>query len=228
MSALAPSEISKVVMYEETRKMEVVVPDDQLSLAIGRRGQNVRLASILSGWYIDILTEAEESERRQEEFKTRSDHFIKALDIDDVIAHLLVAEGFDRIDDISETSVQELSNLQGFDDDIAEELKNRAISFVEKEKKNMMDAIKKLELSEDLVNFEDLNSSQIIKLGENGIKCKEDLANLDSSELYEFLGEDGIKNEEEAGKIIMSARAHWFVEDVENNENAEENNESVE
>ena len=228
VSALAPSEISKVVMYEETRKMEVVVPDDQLSLAIGRRGQNVRLASILSGWYIDILTEAEESERRQEEFKTRSDHFIKALDIDDVIAHLLVAEGFDSIDDISETSVQELSDLQGFDDDIAEELKNRAISFVEKEKKNMMDAIKKLELSEDLVNFEDLNSSQIIKLGENGIKCKEDLANLDSSELYEFLGEDGIKNEEEAGKIIMSARAHWFVEDVENNENAEENNESVE
>ena len=228
VSALAPSEISKVVMYEETRKMEVVVPDDQLSLAIGRRGQNVRLASILSGWYIDILTEAEESERRQEEFKTRSDHFIKALDIDDVIAHLLVAEGFDSIDDISETSVQELSDLQGFDDDIAEELKNRAISFVEKEKKNMMDAIKKLGLSEDLVNFEDLNSSQIIKLGENGIKCKEDLANLDSSELYEFLGEEGIKNEEEAGKIIMSARAHWFVEDVENNENAEENNESVE
>ena len=228
VSALAPSEISKVVMYEETRKMEVVVPDDQLSLAIGRRGQNVRLASILSGWYIDILTEAEESERRQEEFKTRSDHFIKALDIDDVIAHLLVAEGFDSIDDISETSVQELSDLQGFDNDIAEELKNRAISFVEKEKKNMMDAIKKLELSEDLVNFEDLNSSQIIKLGENGIKCKEDLANLDSSELYEFLGEDGIKNEEEAGTIIMSARAHWFAEDVENNESAEENNQSVE
>ena len=221
VSALAPSEISKVVMYEETKKMEVVVPDDQLSLAIGRRGQNVRLASILSGWYIDILTEAEESERRQEEFKTRSDHFIKALDIDDVIAHLLVAEGFDSIDDISETSVQELSDLQGFDNDIAEELKNRAISFVKKEKKNMMAAIKKLGLSEDLVNFEDLNSSQIIKLGENGIKCKEDLANLDSSELYEFLGEDGIKNEEEAGTIIMSARAHWFVEDVENNESVE-------
>ena len=221
VSALAPAEITKVVMYEENQKMEVVVPDDQLSLAIGRRGQNVRLASQLAGWYIDILTEAEESERRQEEFKTRSDHFIKALDIDDVIAHLLVAEGFDSIDDISETSVQELSDLQGFDDDIAEELKNRAISFVEKEKKNMMDAIKKLGLSEDLVNFEDLNSSQIIKLGENGIKCKEDLANLDSSELYEFLGEDGIKNEEEAGTIIMSARAHWFVEDVENNESVE-------
>ena len=221
VSALAPSEITKVVMDEETKKMEVVVPDDQLSLAIGRRGQNVRLASILSGWYIDILTEAEESERRQEEFKIRSDHFIKALDIDDVIAHLLVAEGFDTIDDISETSVQELSNLQGFDTDIAEELKDRAISFVEKEKMNMMNAIKKLGLSEDLVNFEHLNSPQIIKLGENGIKCKEDLANLDSAELFDFLGEEGIKNEEEAGKIIMSARAHWFVEEVENDENVE-------
>ncbi|MAC61320.1 MAG: transcription termination/antitermination protein NusA [SAR116 cluster bacterium] len=221
VSALAPSEITKVVMDEETKKMEVVVPDDQLSLAIGRRGQNVRLASILSGWYIDILTEAEESERRQEEFKIRSDHFIKALDIDDVIAHLLVAEGFDTIDDISETSVEELSSLQGFDTDIAEELKDRAISFVEKEKKNMMNAIKKLGLSEDLVNFEYLNSHQIIKLGENGVKCKEDLANLDSAELFDFLGEEGIKNEEEAGKIIMSARAHWFVEEVEDDESVE-------
>ena len=109
-------------MYEETKKMEVVVPDDQLSLAIGRRGQNVRLASILSGWYIDILTEAEESERRQEEFKIRTDHFISSLDIDDVIAHLLVTEGFDNIEDIAETSVQELSDIQGFDSAIAEEL----------------------------------------------------------------------------------------------------------
>jgi N utilization substance protein A len=219
VSALAPSEISKVVMYEETKKMEVVVPDDQLSLAIGRRGQNVRLASILSGWYIDILTEAEESERRQEEFKTRTDHFILSLDIDDVIAHLLVTEGFDNIEDIAETPIQELSDIQGFDPDIAEELKNRAISYVEKEKKRVFKAIKKLDLHEDLVNFQDLNSSQIIILGENGIKCKEDLANLDSAELYEFLNKDGIENEEDAGRIIMSARSHWFVE---NNETADE------
>ena len=212
VSALAPSEISKVVMYEEIKKMEVVVPDDQLSLAIGRRGQNVRLASILSGWYIDILTEAEESERRQEEFKIRTDHFISSLDIDDVIAHLLVTEGFDNIEDIAETSIQELSDIQGFDTDIAEELKNRAISYVEKEKDRIDKAIKKLDIHEDLINFEDLNSSQIIILGENGIKCKEDLANLDSSELYEFLNKDGIENEEDAGRIIMSARAHWFVE----------------
>ena len=212
VSALAPSEISKVVMYEETQKMEVVVPDDQLSLAIGRRGQNVRLASILSGWYIDILTEAEESEKRQEEFKNRSDHFIKALDIDDVIAHLLVAEGFESIDDIAETSVNELSSLQGFDPNLAEELKNRAVVFVEKEKKRITKAIEKLKLSEDLINFGELTSLQIIKLGESGIKCKEDLANLDSSELLELLNNEGLDNEEEAGKIIMSARAHWFDE----------------
>ena len=212
ISALAPSEISKVVMYEETQKMEVVVPDDQLSLAIGRRGQNVRLASILSGWYIDILTEAEESERRQEEFKVRSDHFIKSLDIDDVIAHLLVAEGFESIDDIAETSVNELSSLQGFDTNLAEELKKRAVAFVEKEKKRIVKAIENLKLSEDLINFDGLTSMQIIKLGENDIKCKEDLANLDSSELLELLNNEGLDNEEEAGKIIMSARAHWFDE----------------
>ena len=218
VSALAPAEISKVVMDEETNKMEVVVPDDQLSLAIGRRGQNVRLASLLSGWYIDILTEAEESERRQEEFKSRSDHFIKALDIDDVIAHLLVAEGFDNIEDIAETSVKELSSLQGFDEEIAQELKDRAISFVQKEEKRIIEAIEKLNLSEDLINFEELNSSQIIKLGENGIKNKEDLANLDSSELYDFLSNDGIETEEQAGKIIMSARAHWFEENESSDE----------
>ena len=129
-----------------------------------------------------------------------------------MIAHLLVAEGFDNIEDIAETSVQELSSLQGFDEDLAQELKDRAISYVKKEQKRIIEAIEKLNLSEDLINFEELNSSQIIKLGENGIKNKEDLANLDSSELYDFLGNDGIETEEQAGKIIMSARAHWFEE----------------
>ena len=141
------------------------------------------------------------------------------MDIDDVIAHLLVTEGFDNIQDIAETSIQELSDIQGFDSDIAEELKNRAISYVEKEKERFDKAIKKLDLHEDLINFEDLNSSQIIVLGENGIKCKEDLANLDSAELFEFLNKDGIENEEDAGRIIMSARAHWFIE---NNETTDE------
>ena len=137
---------------------------------------------------------------------------IKSLDIDDVIAHLLVAEGFESIDEIAETSVNELSSLQGFDSNLAEELKKRAVAFVEKEKKRIVKAIEKLKLSEDLINFDELTSLQIIKLGENGIKCKEDLANLDSSELLELLNNEGLHNEEEAGKIIMSARAHWFDE----------------
>ena len=114
--------------------------------------------------------------------------------------------------------IEWLSSLQGFDEEIAQELKERAISFVNKEQKRIIEAIEKLKLSEDLINFEELNSSQIIKLGESGIKSKEDLANLDSSELYEILINDGIESEEEAGKIIMSARAHWF----EDNENIEE------
>ena len=137
------------------------------------------------------------------------------MDIDDVIAHLLVTEGFDNIEDIAETSIEELSGIQGFDSDIAEELKNRAISYVEKEKERIDKAIKKLGLHEDLINFEDLNTSQILILGENGIKCKEDLANLDSTELYELLKNVEIDNEEDAGRIIMSARAHWFVENKE-------------
>ena len=219
VGALAPAEISKVVMYEETQKMEVVVPDDQLSLAIGRRGQNVRLASQLSGWYIDILTEAEESERRQEEFKVRTDHFINVLDIDDVIAHLLVSEGFDSVDDIAQTSIEELSELQGFDTDISSELKNRAMAYVEKENKRIEKEINKLNISEDLISFSELNSEQIIKLGENNIKTKDDLADLDSLELFDILKPLGLESEEEAGKIIMLARSHWFSEDeIDNDE----------
>ena len=118
MNALAPAEVAKVVMDEIAGRMEVVVPDDQLSLAIGERGKNVRLASQLTGWYIDILTEADESERRQEEFKNRSTRFMEALNIDDVIAHLLVAEGFASVEDIAETPVDELAQIQGFDENI--------------------------------------------------------------------------------------------------------------
>ena len=118
-------------MDEDAGRMEVIVPDDQLSLAIGRRGQNVRLASQLTGWYIDILTETQESERRQEETRNRSERFMQALDIDDVIAHLLIAEGFAMVEDIADTPVEELMTIQGFDEDIAAELSRRAIEFIE-------------------------------------------------------------------------------------------------
>ena len=216
VNALAPAEVAKVVMDEVTGRMEVVVPEDQLSLAIGRRGQNVRLASQLSGWYIDILTEAEESERRQEEFRTRSSRFIEALNIDDVIAHLLVAEGFVLPEEIAETPVEELATIQGFDESIAEELQARAAEFVEREAQRINEALDSLKVADDLRNFEYISLGMMLKLAENGVLTLDDLADLDNEELIELLSEHGLEDDTEAGDIIMAARAHWFAdEDVE-------------
>ena len=213
VNALAPAEVAKVVMDEIAGRMEVVVPDDQLSLAIGRRGQNVRLASQLTGWYIDILTEAEESERRQEEFKNRSTRFMEALNIDDVIAHLLVAEGFTSVEDIAETPIEELAHIQGFDENVAGELTNRAIEFVEAENARIEAELGKLKVAEDLMSFEYLSMAMILKLATNGILTRDDLAELDSEELVGFLKDDGIDDETVAGDIIMAARAHWFADE---------------
>ena len=130
VNALAPAEVTKVVMDEEAGRVEVVVPDEQLCLAIGRRGQNVRLASQLTRWDIDILTEAEESERRQEEFRRRTGLFVEALDVDDVIAGLLVTEGFTTVEELAFTPEEELAAIEGFDDSIAEELIRRAEAFI--------------------------------------------------------------------------------------------------
>jgi len=210
VNALAPAEVAKVVMDEVAGRMEVVVPDDQLSLAIGRRGQNVRLASQLTGWYIDILTEAEESERRQEEFRTRSTRFIEALNIDDVIAHLLVAEGFVLPEEIAETPVEELANIQGFDADIAGELQNRAIDYVEQEAKRINDALDGMNVSDDLRNFEYISLGMLLTLAEANIRSLDDLADLDNEELIEILAEHELTDDSEAGDIIMAARAHWF------------------
>ena len=138
VNALAPAEVTKVVLDEDSGRIEVVVPDEQLSLAIGRRGQNVRLASQLTGWTIDILTEAEESERRQEEFRSRSKMFIDALDVDDVLAHLLVTEGFTTVEEVAFVPLEELTDIEGFDEDIANELKERATAYIEEENKKLM------------------------------------------------------------------------------------------
>ncbi len=214
VNALAPSEVAKVLMDEVANKMEVVVPDDQLSLAIGRRGQNVRLASQLTGWYIDILTEAEESEKRQEEIKTRSDRFIEALNIDDVIAHLLVAEGFVMVEDIVATNIEELAEIQGFDTNIANEIQNRAIEFVEVENKRIESELVRLKVADDLRQFEYLSLPMMLKLAENEVVSLDDLAELDSEELMDLIGELGLDDEAEAGSIIMAARAHWFDNDT--------------
>ena len=213
VNALAPAEVAKVLMEEVANRMEVVVPDDQLSLAIGRRGQNVRLASQLTGWYIDILTEAEESEKRQEEIKTRSSRFIEALNIDDVIAHLLVAEGFIMLEDIVVAEIEELADIQGFDIDIATEIHNRAVEFVDAENKRIESELVRLKVSNDLRQFEYLSLPMMLKLAENEILKLDDLAELDSEELMNLIGELGLDDEVEAGNIIMAARAHWFEED---------------
>ncbi len=217
--ALAPSQVAKVVLDETAHRMDVVVPEDQLSLAIGRRGQNVRLASMLSGWDIDIMTEEEESKKRAEEFKTRSELFIGGLDIDEVIAHLLIAEGFRTMEEIVETPLDEMAQIEGFDEDVAQELINRAQTWLDERAAELAKKQKELGLADDLVTFEGLSADRIIKLGEAGIKNRDDLADLATDELIEILGEGSMK-ESEAEALIMRARAHWF----ENEEQAQVSN----
>lgn len=207
--ALAPAQVAKVVLDESSHRMDVVVPEDQLSLAIGRRGQNVRLASMLSGWDIDIMTEEEESKKRAEEFKTRSELFITGLDIDEVIAHLLIAEGFRTMEEIVETPLDEMAQIEGFDEDVAQELINRAQAWLDERAAELARKQKELGLADDLVTFEGLSADRIIKLGEAGIKNRDDLADLATDELIEILGEGSMK-ESEAEALIMRARAHWF------------------
>ncbi len=212
VNALQPASVAKVVLDEEKNRMEVVVPDEQLSLAIGRRGQNVRLASILVGWDIDILTEAEESERRATEFQTRSALFLEALDVDDVIAHLLVAEGFTKVEEIAETPIEELNEIEGFEEEISTELQNRAITWLAAKAKELADKQAELGIEDEMIALPGLSPTQAIKLGEAGIKTRDDLADLAGDELVEILGVNAI-TEKDANEIIMAARAHWFAED---------------
>ena len=138
VNALGPAEVDKVIIEEDIKKIDVIVPDEQLSLAIGRKGQNVRLASSLSGWSIDILTTSQESDRRNEEFKNLSQKFMLDLDVDEVIAHLLVTEGFSSLDEIAMVSMEELTSIEGFDDNLSNELITRAKSHLEKQKKRIL------------------------------------------------------------------------------------------
>ena len=213
INSLAPAVPSKVIMDEEAGRMEVIVPDEQLSLAIGRRGQNVRLASELSKWYIDVISESEESEKRQEEISERTKIFIEALDVDDVIAHLIVAEGYSSIEDISNTSIDELNNIEGFEEELSVELKERAQNYVKLENENVEKKLKASGVESKLYEFTHLSKSDILTLVENNIKTLDDLADLDSEELYTLLGKKVFNNENEAGEVIMEARKHWFEED---------------
>jgi len=212
VNALAPAEVAKVVLDDTQNRIEVVVPDDQLSLAIGRRGQNVRLASMLTGWDIDILTEAEESERRQEETKQRSELFMEALDVDDVIAHLLVAEGFRQVEEIGYTPLDELAEIEGFDEGVAGELQQRALRWLAERDRLLTERYKELGVADDLAALEALTPAILVKLGETGVKTLDDLADLAGDELVEILGEKTISLDD-ANALIMQARAHWFEDE---------------
>ncbi|MEK7730620.1 MAG: transcription termination factor NusA, partial [Planctomycetota bacterium] len=211
VNALAPAEVAKVVLDEERRRIEVVVPDEQLSLAIGRRGQNVRLASQISGWDIDILTEAEESERRQEEVRSRSKLFIDVLDVDEVIAHLLVAEGFQTLEDVAFVPVEDLAEIEGFEMEVAAELRQRARDYIAKRDEELEKKRKELGVTDEVAAVEGMTPVLLAALGEKGVKTLDDLGDLAGDELLE-IAPGGTLTADKANAMIMAARAHWFPE----------------
>jgi len=218
VNGLAPAEVAKVVLDEDAHRIDVVVPDEQLSLAIGRRGQNVRLASQLTGWDIVIMTEDEESERRQEEFQVRSQMFMDALEVDDVLAHLLVAEGFSSVEEVAYVPVEDLVGIEGFDEELAAELRNRAHAYLSELEEENNRRLQELGMADDLMQLPGLTSAMLVVLGNAGIKELDDLADLAADELTN--NEDGLLRDfglsaDEANALIMAARAHWFDDEPE-------------
>jgi len=209
VNALAPAEATKVVIDEDAKRVDVVVPEEQLSLAIGRRGQNVRLASQLTGWSIDILTEDQETARRVEEHTVRTKLFMEALNVDEIIAQLLASENFTSIEEISSVDLEELTSIEGFDEDIAQELQNRAKEYLTNQTQHFLDEAKKLGVAEDLLTLEGLSPLMINKLAKADIKTRDDFADLAGDEAVEIIGSDYITHDQ-ANKLIMKAREHWF------------------
>jgi N utilization substance protein A len=227
VNALAPAEVAKVVLDEERERIEVVVPDQQLSLAIGRRGQNVRLASQLTGWDIDILTEQEESERRQAEFENRTRMFIDTLNVDEVIGQLLASEGFGSVEELAMVDPKEIAGIEGFDEDTANELQTRAREYLAKIEGELDAKRKELGVEDELKEVEGVTAAMLVRFGENGIKTIEDLAGCATDDLAGWTerkdGEavrqagilDGFEiSREEAEALIMQARlkAGWITE----------------
>ncbi|OYX36405.1 MAG: transcription termination/antitermination protein NusA [Caulobacterales bacterium 32-69-10] len=225
VNALAPAEVSKVVLDEEEERVEVVVPDEQLSLAIGRRGQNVRLASQLTGWQIDIMTESQESERRQREFSERTALFQEALDVDEVIAQLLVTEGFAAVEDIAYVEEEELAEIEGFDEDTAVELQTRAREFLEREAAELDAKRRELGVEDGVLEVEGVTLPMAVSLGEAGVKTVEDLADLATDEIrgsFESRNGERVRvpgalesfnlSTEDAERLILKARvaAGWI------------------
>ncbi|GER05885.1 transcription termination/antitermination protein NusA [Iodidimonas muriae] len=217
VNALAPAEVAKVVMDEDSRRIEVVVPDDQLSLAIGRRGQNVRLASQLTGWTIDIMTEQEESERRQEEFAQQTRFFVEALDVDETLAQLLVAEGFSDLDEVAYVEPDELAAIEGFDEDLVGELQKRAQDALDAKLAEADEKRKALGVSDELAALDGLTSLMLVALGEADVKSLEDFAGFTPEELVSDrdapLKTSGLDPLEAQGLIMRARRLAGWIED---------------
>ena len=241
VNALQPAEVAKVVLDEESERIEVVVPDDQLSLAIGRRGQNVRLASQLTGWNIDILTEAEESERRQKEFTERSVLFCQALEVDEMVGQLLASEGFATIEEIAYVDRADVLSIEGFDEDTADELQNRARSYLERIEGERQARRKELGVEDALGEIPGVTSAMLVAFGENDVKNVEDLAGCATDDLVGWTEKKGNETKrytgflsdldvsrDEAEAMIMAARvaAGWVEESAE--EDAEDGEQEAE
>ena len=225
VNALQPANVTKVVIDEANGKIEVVVPEEQLSLAIGRRGQNVRLASQLSGWALDILTEEQESERRQQEFKERSELFMAGLDVDEMVAQLLVSEGFETMEEVGYVAIEDLTSIEGFDDETAEELQARAREYLERIATEQNDKRIALGVEDEVLEIEGVTLPMAVRFGENEIKTVEDVAGLVPDDLNgyseykngERIHEEGMiedfkLSDEDATRLIMMARvaAGWI------------------
>jgi N utilization substance protein A len=234
VNALAPAEVTKVVLDEDSNRIEVVVPEAQLSLAIGRRGQNVRLASQLTGWDIDILTEQEESERRQKEFAERTQLLMDALDVDEVIAQLLVTEGFANVEEVAYVDISEIAHIEGFDEGTAEQIQTRAREFLEQQEAERDSKRRELGVADELSEIPGINTAMMVALGENGIKTVEDFADCATDELVGWTERKKDKDTEavkhkgfldgfelsrtDVENMIMAARVHagWIkAEDLE-------------
>jgi len=229
VNALQPAEVAKVVLDEESQRIEVVVPDEQLSLAIGRRGQNVRLASQLTGWAIDILTEEEESERRQKEFAERTALFMEALDVDEVIAQLLATEGFADMNDLAFADLDEIAVIEGFDDDTASEIQTRAREFLDKKSAEQDAKRTELGVEDEVMELDGVDLPMAVRLGEHDVKTVEDVAGLTPDDLrgwYETRDGERVRepgmldgmdvSAEAAERLIMRARvaAGWIEADA--------------
>ena len=217
-NALSPAEVSKIFLFEEKNKVEVVIPDEQLSLAIGRKGQNVKLASTLTNLEIDILTEDDESERRQVEFKTKTEMFMNILDVEDVIAQLLVTEGYESVESIVSESASNLEKIEGFDEKLSQELIQRAKNYILSEEEENNKIINEKKISEDLKNLEGINNKMLALLAKNNIKNLDefaDLSNFDLLDNQEGIFKDLGLDEALINNMIMKAREKWFTDEKE-------------